>query len=153
MEQLRRSRADFPGFGDTGGEGDSYESEFRMAGADGEYRWILSLGKIVARDEDGTPPGFTGTHTDITHLKEVERELADREAHFKDAQSLGGIGSRELIPSERWTWWSEGFYEVIGRNPSDFPPGPEAFMELIHRGDRPLVEAAMERMLRDAEPV
>lgn len=135
------------------GEGDSYESEFRMAGADGEYRWILSLGEIVARDEDGTPLRFTGTHTDITHFKEVEKELADREAHLKDAQSLGRMGSWELIPSERWTWWSEGFYEVIGRDPSDFPPSPEAFMELIHQEDRPLVEAAMERMLRDAEPV
>ncbi len=52
-----------------------YEVEYRLRGRDGEWKWFLSRGQVVARDEDGKALRIIGTLTDITRLKEVENEL------------------------------------------------------------------------------
>ncbi len=52
-----------------------YEMEFRMRSAGGNYRWILSRGKVVSRDDNGRACRVVGTHTDITAQKTLEIEL------------------------------------------------------------------------------
>lgn len=135
------------------GRRDRYESEFRMRGADGEYRWILSLGEIVDRDHEGRPTRFVGTHTDITHLKAVEEDLAAREAHLAEAQDLGRMGSWEIVPSLGRTWWSEGLHRILGLDPADTTPSPERFMELVHHDDLPAVQRAFDELLSESVPV
>ena len=53
----------------------SYELEFRMRCKDGNYKWILSRGKVVARDQDGKPLRAIGTHIDLSARKAHEIEL------------------------------------------------------------------------------
>ncbi|MCQ8181553.1 PAS domain S-box protein [Methylomonas sp. SURF-1] len=53
----------------------SYELEFRMRTRDGGYKWILSRGKVVERDNNGKPVRAVGTHTDLTARKQLEIEL------------------------------------------------------------------------------
>ena len=53
-----------------------YEIEFRMLTRDGQYKWILSRGKTVSRDEDGHPLRAVGTHIDLTQRKNMEMELS-----------------------------------------------------------------------------
>ena len=69
------------------------ESEFRMRNKAGEWQWILSRGRVVDRDETGRPIRFVGTHTDITHAKNVEAEL--RKAHEELEQRVANR-TREL---------------------------------------------------------
>jgi protein-histidine pros-kinase len=52
-----------------------YEVEFRMRAKDGQWRWILARGRVVARGEDGAPTRVAGTHVDITERKRWENEL------------------------------------------------------------------------------
>jgi len=52
-----------------------YQVEFRQRTQDGQWKWILSLGKIVAWDEAGHPLRMLGTHTDIDDRKRLEQEL------------------------------------------------------------------------------
>lgn len=56
-----------------------YRVEFRQQTKSGEWKWILSVGKIVSFDELGNPVRMIGTHTDITHLKTVEVALKESE--------------------------------------------------------------------------
>lgn len=51
------------------------ELQFRMRTKSGEYRWILSRGQVIERDETGTPVRMVGTHVDITALKHSEASL------------------------------------------------------------------------------
>lgn len=56
---------------------DGYDTlEYRERHRDGHYIWILSRGKPIEWDENGTPIRSVGTDTDITHLKSIEAELA-----------------------------------------------------------------------------
>ena len=57
------------------GEIPDYRVEFRQRMHDGNWKWILSLGKIVAWDEAGQPLRMLGTHTDIDERKRMEQEL------------------------------------------------------------------------------
>ncbi|OIQ22151.1 MAG: hypothetical protein BM557_01900 [Flavobacterium sp. MedPE-SWcel] len=59
------------------GESPSFESIYRILNNKGKYRWVLSRGKVVGRDDNGAPIRAIGTHKDVTLLKEKEIELGN----------------------------------------------------------------------------
>ena len=65
------------------GDADSFEYEMRMRARDGAWRWILNKGKVVARDGNGRARRATGTHLDITRLKETEEALRFSQEMFR----------------------------------------------------------------------
>ncbi|UXI69170.1 EAL domain-containing protein [Tahibacter amnicola] len=56
------------------GVSDHFESEHRIANANGEWVWVLSRGKIVERDSEGQPMRICGTARDITATRLADRE-------------------------------------------------------------------------------
>jgi|GEM_PF-1926344 len=69
-----------------------YETEYRLRTKSGEWKWILSRGKVVKRDPDGRPLRFTGTHLDITGRRQAEEERAAMEERLREAQRLESVG-------------------------------------------------------------
>ncbi len=62
---------------------DDYEVEFRMLAKNGEWRWILALGKVVARSQGGRALRMVGTHTDLTTAKKAEQTLRESEERYR----------------------------------------------------------------------
>ena len=56
------------------GHADIYDSEHRIRGANGDWVWVRSRGKVVERDESGNPLRMAGTARDITAIRRAERE-------------------------------------------------------------------------------
>ena len=52
-----------------------YENSQRVLTKSNKYKWILSRGKIIERDEKDNPLRIIGTHMDISLQKEKEDEL------------------------------------------------------------------------------
>ena len=52
-----------------------YYCVYRIYTRSGRWKWIQARGKIEGRDEKGNPLHYIGTHQDITHQKQTEREL------------------------------------------------------------------------------
>jgi PAS domain S-box-containing protein len=52
-----------------------FNRELRMRHSDGNWKWILSQGKIMERDEQGRAARIVGTNLDITATKHLELEL------------------------------------------------------------------------------
>ncbi|MEO0533844.1 MAG: EAL domain-containing protein [Cyanobacteria bacterium P01_A01_bin.123] len=57
------------------GEMPIYQSEHRVRCKDGNYKWILSRGKLLEWMPNGEPLRVIGTHEDITERKQAERQL------------------------------------------------------------------------------
>ena len=72
--------------------GKYYECEHRLKSYDGTWRWILSQGKVAARNALGEATRFVGTHQDITYRRAAEAELAAAksiaEAALREGEAL-----------------------------------------------------------------
>ena len=63
------------------GEAEVYRAEHRVLCRDGSYKWILSVGSSVARDEHGRPLRVNGVHIDISEIKAAQ-DLRDGLVHM-----------------------------------------------------------------------
>lgn len=59
-----------------------YELEYRIRHKSGEWRWVWARGKCVARDTEGKPIRFIGTHRDISERKRIEEAMREDEARL-----------------------------------------------------------------------
>jgi PAS domain S-box-containing protein len=72
---------------------DQFEIEMRLRGKDGEWRWILDRGKVVARDPKTRQPlRITGTHTDVTPRKRAEADAEHLQRKMQETQRLESLG-------------------------------------------------------------
>jgi PAS domain S-box-containing protein len=63
----------FDGYAHWGNQ--THSIEFRLRAKDGSWKWIMSRGKVVERDVEGTAQRIVGTHVDITERKSAEEAL------------------------------------------------------------------------------
>ena len=75
------------------GELPVYRNEHRVQCKDGSWKWVLSRGMVIARDDDGQPLRMVGTHTDITELKQAEAQQRALEAQLRESQKMEAIGT------------------------------------------------------------
>jgi len=76
-----------------GGLTPTYVNEHRVQCKDGSWKWILSRGMVISRDDHGKPLRMIGTHTDITQRKSAEA-LIWAQAHF---DPLTGLPNRRML--------------------------------------------------------
>ena len=61
------------------GRAPSYVNEHRVLCKDGSWKWVLTRGMAIRRDETGRPLRMIGTHTDITAQKQAAELRAARD--------------------------------------------------------------------------
>lgn len=80
------------------GKTNFYNNIHRMKHKNGTWRYILDRGKIVERDLNGNPIRFTGTHTDVTELKEAEitiqKKQTELEKSYKELEKKNKVISK-----------------------------------------------------------
>ncbi|WP_161626813.1 sensor domain-containing diguanylate cyclase [Desulfospira joergensenii] len=72
--------------------GKSFQVDFRLKTKTGQWKWILSRGKLVARDGFGRPVRMVGTHMDLTDRRLMEKALSKSEALFRGLFDNMGCG-------------------------------------------------------------
>ena len=68
-----------------------FEIEFRMRTKDSQWRWILSRGKTVERNDQGKAVRMLGTHVDITERKKMEERIQETQRMESIGNLAGGI--------------------------------------------------------------
>jgi len=135
-------------------EGSLYQTEFRLCGQDGNYRWFLARA-VPMRGDDGRVLRWIGTNTDVDEQKnaaaelarlnasleqEVVRRTADRDRLWllsADVMLLARFDATVTAVNPAWTallGWSER--ELLGSR----------FLGLVHPEDLPATVAEVERL-------
>ena len=69
-----------------------YEVEHRLLTKAGEWKWVLSHGKVFERDKHGKALRAAGIHMDISKRKELEERLGEQQEQLCHAQRLTTAG-------------------------------------------------------------
>jgi PAS domain S-box-containing protein len=69
-----------------------YRIEHRFRDASGQWRWVLSSGRITARDPDGKPLRMVGGVLDITERKQLQERLFLAERMASIGTLAAGVG-------------------------------------------------------------
>ncbi len=112
----------------------TYDIEYRLKRADGEYVWIHSRGRLV-KDVDGIFSRMVGTVTDITERRR-EQEDSRRNA---ETLALAMEASRAGYFDRRWDqeniYWSPRLREILGLTDLEFSPLADTFNDFVHPDD------------------
>lgn len=128
-----------------------YAVEFRQLTANGDWRWIHSVGKIVTWDEAGNPLRMLGTHTDITDRKQAEVDRLQAEKLRLEFTLLDTLldsvlaGYWDADFSRHSNYWSPGMKRMFGYAEHELPDVPETWQSLIFAEDLPGVLACFDR--------
>ena len=115
---------------------DSHNLEYRVIHKNGIIKWVLDRGVVIEKDELGNPLRVTGTHTDITHIKQTEEELAQRVRQFQSlSENIPGViyefEFRE-DGTDGFRYISPAIETIFNIKPADFAQ----YINYIHPHDR-----------------
>ncbi len=81
------------------------------------------------------------------HREHLEEEVAKRTARLTEAQRIAHLGNWEWDIVNNTLDWSDEIYRIFGLTPQKFVPSYEAFLQLVHPDDKPLVEERVRQAL------
>lgn len=114
-----------------------YSVEHRLLTKSGDWKWILTRGKVLERDEQGRPVRMLGTHLDIDKARTTDEALQKSEKMF-----------RVLIETIEDVFWvsdpsiqnillaSPAYEKVWGKPLQDLYEVPRQFLESVHPEDK-----------------
>lgn len=126
---------------------DTLETEFRLRAKNGSWRWVLSRGRVITRDETGAALRMVGTHVDITEHKRSEEALRASEEQFRAIFQVVSVGIVQVVPqSGQILRFNEKYCEITGY-PADELLALK-FTELTHPDDRQQDWAIFDRAVK-----
>jgi two-component system CheB/CheR fusion protein len=94
-------------------KGEVFDAEYRLRGADGEYRWFI--GRNVPLCEEGEVVSWFGTATDIEDFKQAQAALQETQERFRLlVEGAPDYAMFLLDPGNRIIYWSAGAERVFG---------------------------------------
>jgi PAS domain S-box-containing protein len=108
------------------GSVDCFETEYRIRNKVGEWKWLLTRGKVGERTRDGEPMRISGIVLDITHRKCVDENMLQKSKVFMDAidpifiEDLEGSVTHVNRAAEQIYGWRRN--ELIGKSITTIAP-------------------------------
>ena len=121
---------------------EAFQIDFRVRGADGEARWMMSSGKS-RRTADGTLLGYVGSLTDIHARKMAERDLAETQMRLSRALDGTGVGVWEWDAATDTVSISGSAMSISGFRNTNAEYKVIDYRATIHPDDRERLLAAM----------
>jgi PAS domain S-box-containing protein len=127
--------------------GESYDDVYQLRGAEGQFRWIHSVGEPL-RDIDGRISHWYGVIVDVDERKRTEVDLRRSEAFLAQAQRLTLTGSIWWDVTTGELIWSDQTFRVIDV-PLSTKPSVELALSRVHPEDLLFVRDTLDRAARE----
>lgn len=128
---------------------EDYRVEFRQQTRQGQWKWILSMGKMVEWDAQGQPLRMIGTYTDISDSKARENALRKSQDALNQAQAIAMLGSWQLDVEKNMLIWSDEIFRIFAVTDNK-PMSYADFLACVVPEDRDFVDRAWQSALRGA---
>lgn len=128
-----------------------FEMVFPLLGMDGLYREFLSQG-IPVRNNKGEIVQWFGTNTDISELKQVEKELETSRKKLSLALENGNIGTWEWHLKSNKMNWDQRMHKMLGIDHQYFTFNYLTFEKYINEEDIPHFREAVNQTLKHNKP-
>jgi PAS domain S-box-containing protein len=113
-------------------------------------RYHFDMRFVPHRAETGKVLGYFSIRQDVTERRDAEMALRQSEAHLAEAQAFAHIGSWEVDLVGNHTRASEEAFRILGLPVGGRGTNLEEFLALVHPGDRPAVQAGLQRAMESA---
>lgn len=136
------------------GEVSTFEQEYRMRHANGEWIWILCRAKSVDRI-DRSSVRIVGTHTDISERKWIEESMMAREKQFRTIVSNipGAVYRRFADEGCTTKFVSDNIESISGYPASDFINNARrSFWSIVHGEDLEETQRVLDAAIDSQEP-
>lgn len=108
-----------------------------------------TISKFPVTNIPGVSRGVAGIATDVTKLKAAEEKVRRSELQLKLAQRISHIGSWELDLTNNELTWSDEIFRIFEMDPDEFDASYEAFLALVHPGDREEVDRIYTKSIKE----
>lgn len=125
---------------------DPWLEEYRVV-LQGNIHWLYSHSIPEPTTEGGVL--WHGFLVDITDRKRIEIELELSQSRVLAAQEVAQLGYWELTLNDQQLTWSALVYHIVGVDAKRFQPSFDAFRACVHVDDRPLVDAALNKVIEE----
>jgi PAS domain S-box-containing protein len=122
----------------------SYEYEARMRHADGSYRWIHVVGRVLAFDENGQATRLVGVRMDVTERKLAELRLRESEDRFRQlAENIQEVFWMTDPARRLFLYISPAYEKLWGRSCASLYQSPGDWLAAVHDDDRTRITEAI----------
>ena len=129
------------------GRTDTYALEVRLRTVDNNWRWVLTRGTVVERDQHDRPVRMVGTHTDIAQRKQAELALVTSEERFRTLTMASPLGIFLTDARGACTFVTPRMLELWGAQAEDLLG--YGFLSHVHPDDRDRVRNTWRTAIRD----
>lgn len=113
-----------------------YEAEHRLRTKSGEWKWILTSGKVLRCDNSGKPLRMLGTHLDIHDRKLFEEKLRQSEERYRTVADFT-YGWEYWVDSDgNFLYCSPSCERITGYSAQEFLTDPDLINRIVHPDDR-----------------
>ena len=145
-EEVRRATMDA-----VEGDDDTLEVDYRVQAGDGTYKDAFARAHVV-RDGAGEAVRVVGSVTDVTSLKERERELDRVRSRLEFVLEGTETGVWEWDPETGDVVWDRTVERLFGVEPGGFEGSYEAFLRRVESDeDRERIETGIQRAMDGEE--
>ena len=112
--------------------------ELRLVQAEHGMRWVelaVSRASAPAGASVAAPEAFAFLLTDITARKQAQAALQHSESMLKEAQATAQLGSFHWDAQTQGVTWSDQLFRIYGRDPDQFVPSFQAYLDAVHPQD------------------
>jgi PAS domain S-box-containing protein len=91
-----------------------YEAEYRLITRDGSSKWVLSRGRVIARNTRGEPLRMVGSISDTTARVRAEEALRQSEHRFRSMAEASVVGIWQTSPEGRTLYINPSMCRMLG---------------------------------------